>query len=223
LRGVYAWMAREYGDCFPRLPRYQNFVAQVHRLLPTMSQLLQSTLSTAAPLRFADSTMLPVCKIFRADRHRVARSAAAFGKNHQGWHYGFKLHASIDKHENRLAGLFFTPANESDVLQLKHLVNRHTRIVVADAGYTAQVTRRHIWRGFRCIVVSPPRPKQQWLMASWQHPLLTLRPKIEATFRQTQGATLLGHFVPKKCKRLFRPLPTGAAGVPDESFVIRVL
>lgn len=181
LSSIYAWIAREYRDCFPRLPKYQNFVAHVHRLLPLLVQLLQTTLSTAAPLRFADSTMLPVCKLYRADRHKVARGVAAFGKNHQGWHYGFKLHASID-HLSKFAGLYFTPANESDVLQLKHLVNQATNVVVADAGYTAKVTRRHIWRDFRCLVISPPRPKQRWLMASWQHLLLTLRPKIEAVF-----------------------------------------
>lgn len=181
LSAVYSWIQREYADCFPRLPRYQNFVAHCHRLLPTLSQLLQSTLSTATPLRFADSTMLPVCKLIRADRHRVAKAVAAFGKNHQGWHYGFKLHAAID-YQCRLAALYFTPANEADVLQLKHLVDQTTAIVVADAGYTARVTRQHIWRDFQCLVISPPRPRQQWVMNRWQHMLLMMRPKIEATF-----------------------------------------
>src|SRR5215469_2832111 len=104
LSSVYRWVEREYGDCFPKLPKYQNFVAHVHRLLPQMVWLLQSLLATGAPLRFADSTMLPVCKLVRADRHRVAKGIAGFGKNHQGWHYGFKLHTAID-HQNRLAAL----------------------------------------------------------------------------------------------------------------------
>ncbi|HEX6461764.1 MAG TPA: transposase [Candidatus Saccharimonadales bacterium] len=138
-------------------------------------------MSTAAPLRFADSTMLPVCRLLRADRHKVARGIAQFGKNWQGWHYGFKLHASID-HRGRLAAVWFTSANEADVIQLKHLVNRTTRIVVGDAGYTAKVTRRHLWRDYRCAVISPPRPKQTWTMADWQHHLLKQRPKIEAVF-----------------------------------------
>jgi hypothetical protein len=181
LRGLYAWMARDYRDCFPKLPAYQNFVAHAHRLLPVLLRLLRGTLSTAASLRFVDSTMLPVCRRVRADRHKVARGVAAWGKNHQGWHYGFKLHAAIDR-QNRLAAIYFTPANESDVLQLKRLVNRATRLVVGDAGYTAQVTRRHLWRDYGCVVISPPRPKQAWLFASWQLLLLQLRPKIEAVF-----------------------------------------
>jgi transposase len=181
LRSVYSWIARDYGDCFPKLPAYQNFVAHCHRLLPTLTGLLQATLSTVTPLRFVDSTMLEVCKLVRADRHKVARGVAAFGKNHQGWHYGFKLHAAMDR-KGRLAAIYFTPANESDVLQLKKLVNATTRVVVGDAGYTAKVTRRHLWRDYRTAVISPPRPKQRWLMARWQHLLLTMRPKIEATF-----------------------------------------
>lgn len=51
LRSLYDWMCREYTDCFPKLPAYQNFVAHCHRLLPILSLLLQSTLSTATSLR----------------------------------------------------------------------------------------------------------------------------------------------------------------------------
>lgn len=191
LKSVYAWIEREYQDYFPKLPKYQNFVAHVHRLLPTMSWLLQSTLSNASPLRFVDSTMLPVCTLVRANRHKVAKGVADFGYNHQGVHYGFKLHAAID-HASKFAALYFTPANEADVMQLRHLVNSATNVVVGDAGYTAKVTRRHLWRDFHCLVISPPRPQQIWIMAKWQQVLLTLRPKIEAVFSSLKGRS---HFV----------------------------
>lgn len=67
LSALYSWIERDYADYFPRLPKYQNFVAHVHRLLPQMVWLLQLTLASGAALRFADSTMLPVCKPVRAD------------------------------------------------------------------------------------------------------------------------------------------------------------
>lgn len=164
LRSVYDWIVREYSDCSPKLPRYQNFVAHAHRTLPLLAWLLKATLSTATPLRFVDSTMLPVCRHIRADRHKVAKDIATFGKNWQGWHYGFKLHASIDDKGN-LAAIWFTGANEADVLQLKHLVNHTTRVVVGDAGYTANVTRRHLWRDYRCAVISP---RAQSRSGQWQ-------------------------------------------------------
>lgn len=125
LSAVYSWIKREYSDCFPKLPKYQNFVESCHRALPDMIWLLQSLLNHNAQLRFADSTMLPVCKPIRADRHKVARGFAQFGRNWQGWHYGFKLYAAID-HNNRLAAIVFTPANEHDNQQMEKLVNRQT-------------------------------------------------------------------------------------------------
>ena len=36
LSAVYSWIARESSDYFPRLPKYQNFVAHCHRLLPKL-------------------------------------------------------------------------------------------------------------------------------------------------------------------------------------------
>lgn len=36
LKQIYRWILRDYDDCFPELPKYQNFVAHCHRLLPTM-------------------------------------------------------------------------------------------------------------------------------------------------------------------------------------------
>src|SRR6266568_657977 len=143
--------------------------------------LLATVLASGAQLRFADSTMLEVCRLVRADKHRVAKGTAAFGKNWQGWHYGFKLHASCNA-QRQLCAVTFTAANESDVLQLKHLVNTTTRVVVGDGSYTARVTRRHLWRDYHCLVVSPPRPKQHWTLAQWQLDLLHKRPKIEAVF-----------------------------------------
>jgi hypothetical protein len=112
------------------------------------------------------------------------------------------MHTSID-HERKLSAIYFTPANESDVLQLKRLVNEQTKIVVADAGYTAKVTRRHIWRDFRCLVISPPRPKQVWIMEEWQQLLLALRPKIEAVYSNLKEKRHLVTSYPRSVRGYF--------------------
>lgn len=181
---LYRWI-RDFhlgcGKTVLQLPGYNGFLAQMQRLKPKLQQLLAATLQSAAKLRFVDSTMLPVCRLIRADRHKVAKGVAAFGKNHQGWWYGFKLHVTCNS-DRQLCAVTFTGANEADVLQLKHLVNHTTNVVIGDAGYTARVTRHHIWRDFHCAIISPPRPKQIWTMAGWQHKVLRLRPKIETVF-----------------------------------------
>jgi hypothetical protein len=157
LSALYSWIEREYDDYFPTLPKYQNFVAHIHRLLPQMVWLLQSLLVTGAPLRFVDSTMLPVCKPIRADRHRVAKGVAQFGKNWQGWHYGFKLHAAIDQN-SRLVALVFTPANEHDNQVMERLVNSQTKILVGDS-----VMRRRLWKR---VVIAPPHHTQRKKVAT---------------------------------------------------------
>lgn len=135
--------------------------------------------------------MLEVCRLVRADRHKVAKGVAAFGKNWQGWHYGFKLHAACDP-QGRLAALLFTPANENDSQQIPHLVNDATKVAVGDGGYTASVMRRKMWREHGCFILAPPHPTQKkQLLANWQLTLLHARPKIEAVFDYLKEHLLL--------------------------------
>lgn len=182
LKAVHSWVGREYLDCFPKLPTYQNFVAHCHRLLPAMVWLLQTLLRYDTKLRFADSTMLPVCRNHRADDHKVARSVAAWGKNWQGWHYGFKLHASIDQDRN-FTGIYFTPADGYDAQSMEQLVKGATEVLVGDSHYGASVMRKRLWKRYGILVVAPPHYKQRKkLMSGLQFLLLNMRPKIEATF-----------------------------------------
>jgi len=126
--------------------------------------------------------MLPVCRLVRADRHKVAKGVAAFGKNWQGWHYGFKMHTAID-HEDSLCAIYFTPANVHDAQVIPKLVNEQTTIGVGDTAYNAGVMREQICERLGCFILAPTHPKQnKKLMAKWQHILLQLRSKIEAVF-----------------------------------------
>ncbi len=63
LSSIYAWIEREYCDYFPYLPKYQNFVAHVHRLLPQMVWFLQTLL--------AKRSTAPLCR-----QHHAARLQA---------------------------------------------------------------------------------------------------------------------------------------------------
>lgn len=181
LKGIYRWAQAFYYRRF-RLPAYSSWVRKCHTALPDMLGLLEQLLVKNSQLRFIDSTMLPVCRLVRANRHRVARSTAAFGKNHQGWWYGFKLHAACDP-VGRLAAIWFTPASAADSQQIPRLVNDATLVAVGDGGYTAQVMARKMWREHGCLILSPPHPTQKKkVLANWQLTLLHARPKIECVF-----------------------------------------
>ena len=93
LKGVYIWAQTYYYRRF-HLPSYKSWVRKCHRALLMMLSMLDQLLDKEAPIRFMDSTMLQVCKLIRADRHKVAKGVVDYGKNWQGWHYGFKLHAA---------------------------------------------------------------------------------------------------------------------------------
>jgi len=181
LKDVWKWSITNHSDDF-NLPCYSKFVESCHRAIPYLAYLLKQTLVEDAPIKILDSTMLPVCKNCRADRHKVAQSIAAWGKNHQGWHFGFKLHASCNL-EGKLSAAYFTPANFHDAQAIPKLVNERTAIGIGDGGYNARVMREQIWERMGCFILAPPHPKQnKKVMSSWQHFLLKVRPKIECIF-----------------------------------------
>jgi Transposase DDE domain len=181
LKAVYSWIRRDYGDCFPRLPKYQNFVAHCHRFTPSHGLAA----AVVAPLR----RRATLCRQYHVgsvqkppSHHKVARAVAAWGKNWQGWHYGFKLHASIDRLGN-LTGICFTPASGYDAQSMEQLVKGATRLLVGDSHYGASPMRKRLWKKYGILVVAPPHYKQRKkLMSDLQFLLLNMRSKIEATF-----------------------------------------
>lgn len=196
MKGVYNWAQTYYYRRF-RLPSYKSFVRKCHQALPNMLCILDQLLVKSASIRFMDSTMLHVCKLVRANRHRVAKTAAGFGMNWQGWHYGFKLHAACDP-EGRLAAVYFTAANAHDGQQIPHLVNGATAIAVGDGTYNASVMRRKMWREHRAHILAPPHPKQnKKLLEQWQLLLLRKRTKIECTFDYLKEHLLLETSFPR--------------------------
>jgi len=165
---------------FPTLPKYSSFVSHCHQVLPQLLNLLE-TLLQSSDVGIVDSTMLEVCKMHRADSHKVAKNKAQFGKNWQGWHYGFKLHATINL-TGILSSIHFTGANEYDAQALPHLINKQ-KLIVGDTLYGASVMKKHIWEKYGTIIISPTWPKQnKKVSAPWQNALLNVRSKIESVF-----------------------------------------
>lgn len=107
IKNIYKFIQQYHRRDFPKIPDYSNFVRHGQRMIPLMVEVLGQSFDTQAQLRFVDSTMIPVCKKIRAKSHRVARGIADFGKNWHGWHYGFKLHASVNS-KGKFCGIHFT-------------------------------------------------------------------------------------------------------------------
>lgn len=165
---------------FPTLPKYSSFVSHCHKVLPQFFDLIEILLQSS-DVGIVDSTMLEVCKLQRADSHKVAKGKAKFGKNHQGWHYGFKLHTTVTL-SGALSSIHFTGANEYDAQVLPKLINKQ-KLIVGDTLYGASVMKKYIWDEYGTAIISPSFPKQNKKIATpWQNVLLNMRSKIESVF-----------------------------------------
>ena len=166
---------------FPQLSKYNTFLKQCHKVTPLMYNLLQSLLQNDE-LQFVDSTMIEVCTLKRADNYKVAKNIVKFGRNWQGWHYGFKLHATTNI-KGQLCNLSFSPANQYDAQELPNLINDNVKVLVGDTLYGASVMRNKINKDHGTIIVSPPFPKQDKKMATpFQNFILSERSRIESVF-----------------------------------------
>lgn len=203
VKDIHRWVQLYHEKEFPTLPKYNAFLVACHASLPAMEHVLKQLLVSTARTRLMDSTMLQVCKLVRAKRHRVAANSATFGKNHQGWHYGFKLHAAINPY-GQLAAYTFTPANEHDLHSIPHLVNNSTDIAVGDSHYGASVMKKNIWTQFKCAIFSPPHHTQKRKMATWwQNELLSMRSTVESTFDYLKNHMHLVSSFPRSLKGYF--------------------
>ena len=98
-----AWLrrvARDFGDCFPRLPertRYQRRRAILESALKYLVDFIQSALGEDPRLRVIDSAPIPVCHNVRARRCRSFAGEATWGwcAAKKAYFYGFRLHLLI--------------------------------------------------------------------------------------------------------------------------------
>jgi len=182
LKDVHAWAKRHYSAEFPKLPKYSAFVDRVHQAYPAFFTILQSLLATDSPIEWMDSTKIPVCNNHRADHYRVAREVVGWGKNWQGYWYGFKLHGAINE-KGQFCALTLTSAAQYDGHEMKHLVHYATRIAVGDTHYGGKAQTDPLTKKYGTLFLAYPHPKQnKKLLAPWQKLLLDFRSKIESVW-----------------------------------------
>ena len=182
LKDIHSLIKRHYLGYFPKLPKYSAFVEQCQTILPEMILPLKMLLKNEAPIRFLDSTMVPVCRIHRKDSYKVAREIVGLGKNYQGFWYGFKLHGSVNE-RGQLCAVALTSADVYDGHLSKVLTNKYTKIAVGDTHYGGKAQTQPLFEKNGTIFLAYPHPKQnKKLLAGWQKILLDMRSKIECVW-----------------------------------------
>src|SRR3990167_7393413 len=79
---------------------YKTLVVNINRFarqaLFLLVLIMKSNRLQSHIVKHTDSTDIPVCLNKNANRHKVMRGLAAWGKHGKGWFYGLKMHISTD-------------------------------------------------------------------------------------------------------------------------------
>ena len=134
------------------------------------------------PVKYTDSTDIPVCLKKNADEHKTMASLASLGRSSKGWFYGLRMSLTRDA-DGRVLGVKFTSANASDRETFRKINKDIFCIIVADAGYVSKKLEDEMnIDGKRWLLIRPYKTMKK-LMTKWQEDLYKGRFQIEFDFR----------------------------------------
>lgn len=187
LKSLHNLLKEKYQDIFPKLPAYQNFVITMNKgslfLLQIILLVLQAGKIYLSKIKFIDSTPVPVCKVYRASKHKTMKLLASKKKSTTGWFYGLKLHLISDERYS-LACFKFTTASVDDRIVLDDFMQKikfSNSTLVADAGYLSKYYERKFW-DLGTYFVTATRSNMKTLASLYQQRLMNMRSKVETVF-----------------------------------------
>lgn len=165
---------------------YKTYVVNVNRFAPLAGLILSLILwlnrLLAHPIKYTDSTDIPVCQGQHAKTHKTMKFYASWAGTSTGTFFGLKLHITTD-FQQRLLRVYLATGklDERDVFPI---INTGLEgIFVLDAGYIRAKLQDTFRRSGRRIMLVAPRKNMKKLMTKFQHWILNGRMKIELNFR----------------------------------------
>lgn len=174
-----------WNDFLKGVCSYKTFVVSLQRfglliLLITL-RILGENNRHAHPVKFTDSTDIPVCLNKNATHHRTMRGLAAWGRSAKGFYYGIKLHLTVDWNQT-LQSVAFTAANVDDRVPFLSLNKKLEGLFVADAGYISEQLSA-LFNTDKRILLAKPRANMKKLATALQIFLYNGRMRIEWSIR----------------------------------------
>lgn len=176
-----------YDDFKPVLScSYKTLVESMNRVALIVMRLLFIIMRLGRKyghlVKYTDATDIPVCLKKNADKHKVMKGFARWGRSSKGFYYGLKMTMTRDTNGNILGLRFTAPyANDRDIF--RQINGDITGIIVADAGYVSKQLEQDMnIEGKRWILIKPYRTMKK-LMTAWQDKLYRSRFQIEFDFR----------------------------------------
>jgi len=133
-------------------------------------------------IKHIDSTDVPVCLFKNANKHKVMKMFANFGRSAKGTYFGLKMHLIADLKRQILA-VRFTPANVDDRQVVIELSKKLNGVFIADAGYVSEELQRKFYRAKKRILLVKPRSNMKKIITKFQKKLYDTRAIIELNFR----------------------------------------
>jgi transposase len=201
LKQTYRLIAHNWGDCFPKLGSYAQWLNRLHALSAVVGHLMMEAIAhhqMPGRLYLIDSKPIPVCKPIRHGRVRLMRPEGAyFGKSSTGWFFGYKLHLLVHQDGTILSALL-TPANYSDKdEEVLHTLMAWAGggVVLCDEGYGDQPLRAQLEAEYGVQIINPKQAGRRRALIS------SLRERIETT-----NSGLWNRFVDRVLSRSFAGL-----------------
>lgn len=165
---------------------YNSFVVQLNRAAKYLIAIITAVIGflrrEAHPLKFTDTTDIPVCLNKNAGHHKTMRELSAWSKTGKGSFYGLKLHLSADC-EGRVLALKLTPGNSNDREIFKKMNAKLKGLFVADAGYVSEPLERGFYIEGKRLLITGTRINMKKLATEIHIALLNLRMRVEIHFR----------------------------------------
>jgi hypothetical protein len=180
---------------FPKLPSYQQFCEGLESnliYLMLMNQILCKTnISEEEAVYIVDSTKLPICKTIYSNRAKVGLGAADYGKNIEGWFFGFKLHIIINSNMD-IVSFKFSKASTSDISVLNSFMTKDLiGLLFGDKGYiSAKKTKELLEQNLRLVT----RSRKNMAKLPIEVPLaklLSIRQRVETVIGQLKDTFML--------------------------------
>lgn len=183
----------DWRGAFPELVSYNRFVELMPwSVMALMAFLNHSCLGDISGVSFIDSTSLAVCHNERANRHKVFKDCAGWGKSSVGWYFGFKLHLLIN-HQGELLAVAVTPGNTDDRKPVPQMSQDLFGKLFGDRGYVSQALFEQLFAQGLQLIARRRKNMKNTLMTLLDKVLLRKRPLIETVNDQLKNICQIEH------------------------------
>ena len=165
---------------------YKTLVVWMNRIatvsLKLIGIVMQAGRQRQHPVKYTDSTDIPVCLKKNMDDHKTMRGLAGLGRSTKGWFYGLKMTLTRD-YDGRMLAVKFTQPKTNDRDIFREINKDIYGIIVADAGYVSKQLEKDMnIEGRRWVLIRAYKSMKK-LAAEWQLKLYAGRFRIEFDFR----------------------------------------